>query len=65
MSEIILIRNLQHPNILAVYGVTSVPWSKDLLLATPWMVNGTVLSYLHTRRPDVNRVVSPSFITVF
>jgi serine/threonine protein kinase len=49
-SEVLLWRQLQHPNILQFLGVNDQDFAPSFAIVTPWMENGSLSSYLE-RRP--------------
>ncbi|EGO26974.1 hypothetical protein SERLADRAFT_448085 [Serpula lacrymans var. lacrymans S7.9] len=54
-AEIIIWRQLSHPNLIPFYGVYYLNASKTrICLISPWMQNGNVVQYLR-REPDIER----------
>ncbi|KAL0068262.1 hypothetical protein AAF712_004647 [Marasmius tenuissimus] len=45
-SEVLLLRQLRHPNILSFFGVNEQAVSPSFAIITPWMTHGSLLVYL-------------------
>ncbi|KAK1218360.1 hypothetical protein PQX77_018958 [Marasmius sp. AFHP31] len=45
-SEVLLLRQLRHPNILPFFGVNEQVVSPSFAIITPWMTHGSLLVYL-------------------
>ncbi|KAH8832299.1 kinase-like domain-containing protein [Flagelloscypha sp. PMI_526] len=59
--ESLVWRQLQHPNVLPFLGVTETLFPEKFCLVSPWMRNGSVISFLkdnptHDRLPFVNDI---------
>jgi len=55
----VLMKHLEHDNILPFYGVPAV--AADLCLVFPWYENGNIVEYLK-RKPDIGRF---AFVSMF
>ncbi|KAJ7728407.1 kinase-like domain-containing protein [Mycena maculata] len=48
--EALVWQNLRNPYILPLIGIDGETFSPSLCMVSPWMVNGTILAYLHRNR---------------
>ncbi|KAJ7572124.1 kinase-like domain-containing protein [Mycena floridula] len=53
--EALLWRQLDHPNVLPLLGVTIELFAPSFCLVSPWMSNGNVMQYLE-RNPELSRI---------
>ncbi|PBK78438.1 hypothetical protein ARMSODRAFT_998509 [Armillaria solidipes] len=56
-QEVLVWRQLQHPNVLPFLGVSEDLFAPSYCLISPWMVNGNIMSYLQAH-PDHDRLTS-------
>ncbi|ESK87780.1 hypothetical protein Moror_15370 [Moniliophthora roreri MCA 2997] len=56
-QEALLWKNLNHPNILPFLGVNSELFEGRIILVSPWMLNGDLISYLK-EHPEHDRLQS-------
>ncbi|KAI3615824.1 protein kinase, partial [Moniliophthora roreri] len=56
-SEILIWRQLRHPHILEFLGITRELFSPSFCIVSPWMLNGTVMSYSLARDCSLQRKV--------
>ncbi|KXN82766.1 Serine/threonine-protein kinase HT1 [Leucoagaricus sp. SymC.cos] len=58
MREIVIWGQLEHPNILPFYGVYHLDNAEErICLVSPWMENGTLVDYLKSCSPEVERLL--------
>ncbi|KAL0061834.1 Homeobox protein tos8 [Marasmius tenuissimus] len=54
-NEILIWRQLQHPNILELLGIDTSLFEHTVAIVSPWMSNGTVMSFVRNREANFER----------
>ncbi|KAF9256566.1 kinase-like protein [Marasmius fiardii PR-910] len=53
-NEVLIWRQLKYPNILQFLGITKEIFQPSYCIVSPWMANGTAISYSQTRKTTLN-----------